>query len=156
MKTFLIILAILISGLIAFFAFRTHQTPASTDANQVGTPSSTPVDFTLTPPADSTMLSLSEGIYTVGDILQISVTDYDEPGPITEERIRQDLPDAEINEPGQAKLDGTVSFLFYGHDEDLGETFEVWAVHSDKLFQIMGRKEDEKMIEKILNTWKWQ
>ena len=140
--------------------FRSHApTFVSTPSPKI-TPAGTAGDFTLSPPAGYTMSTPSDGIYTIenkdGRGLQITVTHYDEPGPITEERIRQDLPDAEINEPGQAKLDGTLSFLFYGYDEDMGDTFEVWSVHGGKLFQIMAAKSEEKMIENILDTWKWQ
>ena len=111
-------------------------------------------EFTVKYPDGYKVYSTTPDVITVeneaGNGLQITTTAFDEAGPITEERIRQDLPDALINEPGLAKLDGEQSLVFYGNDEDLGETFEVWVVHDGKLYQIMSAKDDEKMVELVL------
>lgn len=148
--------------LIGSLAYMIYKKPAPivVTATPMVSATITPTDFNIVLPAGYTMTSPDDGIYTIEDQtgtgMQISITAFDEPGPITEERIRQDLPDAVIDEPGQAKLDGELSFIFYGFDEDMGDTFEVWAVHGGKLYQIMGAKEQEKEIETILNTWKWK
>ncbi len=86
---------------------------------------------------------------------QMSIMPFDEAGPITKERILKDVPDMEINEPGRAKLDGVETLIFYGANEDIGETFEAWLTYKGNLYQIMTGREEEKLLEKILDTWKW-
>ena len=116
-------------------------------------------EFTVKYPEGYKVYSTAPDVITVeneaGQGFQIAVTAFDESGPITPERIQQDLPDAEINEPGLAKLDGEQTLVFYGYDEDIGETFEAWVVHNGKLYQIMSAKSDENMLESLLDTWKW-
>ncbi|MEK7616110.1 MAG: hypothetical protein AAB420_02810 [Patescibacteria group bacterium] len=159
-KKFTIILLLIIAAIIGFAIFRTpSESPVRNDSrSDSGREGDS--DFTVTYPAGYKVSSAASGVTTVeneeGRGFQIAVTAFDEPGPITEERIRQDLPDAEINEPAWYELDGEKTFVFYGFDEDLGETFEVWTVHGGKLYQIMGTKTDEEVITKTLKTWKWK
>ncbi|MDP3696722.1 MAG: hypothetical protein Q8R55_01685 [Candidatus Taylorbacteria bacterium] len=91
-----------------------------------------------------------------GSGFQIFITAWDEPGPITPERIWQDMPDTEINDPKNADLDGSKTLVFNGYDEDMGETFEAWTVHKGKLYQITGPKTAEKLIVETLETWGWK
>ena len=163
MKKFLVIIVMLALVGVGFLAFGHSRGREILVATATPTPENIS-DFSIQVPDGFTMravsASISETIYTIendkGVGFQIFASDFDEPGPITEERVYEDLPDAVVNEPGQATLDGAASFVFYGEDEDLGETFEVWAVHHGKLFQIMGRKADEELVIKTINTWKWK
>ena len=91
-----------------------------------------------------------------GSGFQISVMPFDESGPITTERIKKDLPDAQINDPKNAELDGIKTIVFYGYDEAIGETFETWPIYKGKMYQIMGSKTAEKLIIETLETWRWQ
>lgn len=91
-----------------------------------------------------------------GNGFQIFAMSFDEPGPITPERIWRDQPDAEINDPKNAQLDDLKALVFNGYDEDLGETFEAWAVYKNKLYQISGPKTAEKLITETLETWRWK
>lgn len=93
---------------------------------------------------------------TKGSGFQIYSMAWDESGPITPERILQDELDAEINDPKNADLDGAKTLVFYGQDEDMGETFEAWTVRKGKLYQISGPKTAEKLIIEILETWRWK
>ena len=87
---------------------------------------------------------------------QIFIMPFDESRPITKERIWQDMPDMEINDSGEAMLDGAKTLVFYGYNEDIGETFEIWAVHKGKLYQIMTGKNAEELLIGILETWDWK
>ncbi len=91
-----------------------------------------------------------------GSGFQIFILAFDESGPITPERIQQDLPDAEINDPKNADLDGAKTLVFNGYDEDMGETFESWTVHKGKLYQISGPKTAERLVIETLETWEWK
>lgn len=91
-----------------------------------------------------------------GSGFQIFIIAFDEPGPITPERIWQDMPDMEINDPKNAQLDGVKTLVFNGYDEDMGETFEAWVVRKGKLYQISGPKTAEKLMIETLETWEWK
>lgn len=118
-----------------------------------------PEGYILHIPTGYKMLAVSDELTTIenseGHGFQIFATAFDEQGPITAERIRQDLPDAVIKGTGQARLDGELALTYYGTDADLGDTYEVWVVHDGKLYQIMAKKADEPVIIATLNTWKW-
>jgi len=90
-----------------------------------------------------------------GSGFQILITSFDEPGPITPERIWQDEPEADIIDPKWADLDGIKTIAFYGYNEDMGETFEVWPIYKGKLYQIAGPKTAEDLIVETLETWRW-
>ncbi|MDO8496472.1 MAG: hypothetical protein Q7S43_03385 [bacterium] len=91
-----------------------------------------------------------------GSGFQIFLLAFDESGPITPERIHKDLPDAEINDPKDADLDGEKTLVFNGYDQDMGETFEAWVIYKDKLYQIAGPKTARKLITETLETWRWK
>lgn len=86
---------------------------------------------------------------------QAFIMPFDESGPMTPERIQADLPDAVINEPAKVSVGGEEALSFYGL-ADIGETYEVWAVHGGKLYQFMTPKNDKDWLEKILETWEWK
>ncbi len=88
--------------------------------------------------------------------MQIYVQDFDEAGPLTVQRIKQDLPDQDIEQAQNASLDKEPAIVFFSKNESLGQTYEVWLVHNKKLFQISGYAQEKDLINKILNTWKWQ
>src|SRR3989344_8195869 len=90
-----------------------------------------------------------------GSGFQILITSFDEPGPITPERIWQDEPEADIIDPKWADLDGIKTIAFYGYNEDMGETFEVWPIYKGKLYQIAGPKTAEDLIVETLETGRW-
>lgn len=110
--------------------------------------------------AVSALMDESREVVTVenekGGGFQIFTMVWDESEPITPERIWEDVPDAEINDPRNAELDGIKVLVFNGHDEDVGETFEVWAVNKAKLYQIAGPKTAEKLVIETLETWEWK
>lgn len=91
-----------------------------------------------------------------GSGFQIFIITWDEAGSITPERIWKDQPDMEINDPKNAVLDGVQALVFNGFDEDMGETFEAWAVYKGKLYQIAGPKTAEKLVIETLETWDWK
>lgn len=91
-----------------------------------------------------------------GSGFQIFIMAWDEPGPITPERIWQDEPDADVVDPKNADLDGAKTLVFNGYDPDMGETFEAWVVRKGKLYQITGPKVAEQLIIETLETWTWK
>ena len=87
---------------------------------------------------------------------QIYITPFDEPGPITKERILKDIPDMSISNEKEISVGGEKALNFTSQDDLGGETREIWMVHGGYLYQIKGYKNfEEKMIE-VLKTWKFQ
>src|SRR3989344_6249141 len=70
---------------------------------------------------------------------QIFLTPFDEAGPITPERIKRDLPDIEMAGIQYARLGGADAVLFRSNYEGL-DTYEVWVIHADRLYQIITYK----------------
>ncbi len=91
-------------------------------------------------------------------VFQIFVSPFDEPGPITKERILQDLPDMAIDEPldviiGQNNIQ---ALIFWSNELSLGKTREVWFINSGYLYQITTRAELDGWVGKILETLRFQ
>jgi hypothetical protein len=157
----LIIIAGIVTAGLLFFGFDEGENNLSAGLNL--TPRGASQYFSIREPIGYTVYApvrnQEEELLTIenrqGSGFQIYSIAFDEPGPVTAERILEDLPDADINEPSRATLDGTDTFVFYGFHQDLGETFEVWVIHRKRLYQITGPKEQEKFMVETLNTWKW-
>lgn len=91
-----------------------------------------------------------------GNGFQIFILPFDEPNPITKERIWRDMQDMEINNIKEADLDGIETIVFDGYDEALGETFEVWPVYKGRLYQITAPKGAKDLLIEVLETWSWK
>jgi len=90
---------------------------------------------------------------------QIAVTPFDEPGPLTAERIRLDLPDMVIDEPQTVQVGGDTGVsgvAFFGDNADLGKTREVWFSHAGYLYQITTYATMEKEITKVMDSWQFR
>ena len=85
---------------------------------------------------------------------QIFIISFDESGPITPERIKRDLSDIEMADVRYAILDGIDAIFFYGNAEGL-DTYEVWAINNNRLYQIMTYRGMEEFLNEVMNTWKW-
>lgn len=128
-----------------------------------------PKDFTATKfqegEGDDTILVQKQGSK---ESFQIFISSFDEPGPITKERILQDLPDLIIKNPEQRVLkNGAVGLIFFSEESSVGETREIWfiypvrssdsnGVYNGFLYQISTYKELDILVAKILETWKFQ
>jgi hypothetical protein len=89
---------------------------------------------------------------------QIYVASFDEEGPITTARIKQDLPNLEINDDQQVVIGegkNIEALIFHGVSEDFGETREVWFVGNGHLFQVITPKGGDTFIGPIVDSWKF-
>ncbi len=96
---------------------------------------------------------------------QIFIAPFDEAGPMTKERILQDLPDMVVEEPqqviiGQDPSTGSgqaiTALIFFSHEPSLGKTREVWFIHGGYLYQLSTYAGLDGFIGRILETWKFQ
>lgn len=95
---------------------------------------------------------------------QVFISPFDEPsdptqggaGPITVERVKQDVPDMVIESPETVKFGGISALAFLSKSESVGRTREVWFLHEGYLYQITGYSGTDVLISKVLLTWKFQ
>lgn len=113
--------------------------------------------------------------------IQIAVMPFDEEGPLTRERILQDLPDMVVDNPVQVLIGekkDIPALLFSSQDEDVGVTKEVWfihpvrsqmpsasadalahrtsnGVHGGFLYQVSALAANEAELGKFLEGWKF-
>ena len=105
----------------------------------------------------SEQVSTSINKYPKGASFQIFIAPFDEPGPLTKERVLEDLPDLIIKNPEQRVLkNGEVALMFFSQESSIGETREIWFIHNGFLYQISTYKELDSLVAKILETWKFQ
>lgn len=86
---------------------------------------------------------------------QIHISMFDEPGPITAERILKDIPDMVIDAPQTVSVGGASALTFLSQDASLGKTREVWFTQEKYLYQITAYAEMDEVLGKILETWKF-
>src|SRR3989344_1186592 len=85
-----------------------------------------------------------------------NISAFDEPGPITKERILKDIPDMVISNEKEILVGGERALSFTSKDELGGETREIWIARGGYLYQITGYKNFEKELLEIMGTWKFQ
>jgi hypothetical protein len=97
-----------------------------------------------------------------GNEFQIFITPFDEQGPLTPERIKQDVPTAVVKNVLLSTIDKVPAIVFESEEPGFGATFEVWFVwpespqpHGNYLFQITSRAEFAEELSEILQTWKF-
>jgi len=87
---------------------------------------------------------------------QIFIALFDESGPITKERVLQDLPDLTIKNAEQRVLkNGAPALIFFSEEASLGETREIWFINNGYLYQITATKEIDSLVAAILETWRF-
>lgn len=83
---------------------------------------------------------------------QIYVIPYDEPGPITPERILIDQPDIIMKDPQTVEIAGEEALIFYSTDPDIGDVREVWFVHGGHLYQASTYAKYDELLAKVMRT----
>ena len=90
---------------------------------------------------------------------QIYISEFDEEGPITPERIKQDLPDTVVNQPLQVLIGekkDIPALIFLSKHESLGDVREVWFVSNGFLYQLTAYADMDNLIGPILETLRFQ
>ena len=86
---------------------------------------------------------------------QLKITPFEEDIILTEQRIKEDIPDIVIKEPLQIKVGEAIALAFLSESESLGQTREVWWVYKGNLYQITTYTEFDETMVAILETWKF-
>jgi hypothetical protein len=88
---------------------------------------------------------------------QVFILPFDEPGPLTKERVLQDLPDMIVkNAENRVLKNGIPALIFFSEEASLGETREIWFINNGYLYQITATKEIDSLVAQIIGTWKFE
>ncbi len=86
---------------------------------------------------------------------QIFVTPYSEK-EITKARFLEDQPSGSLATPVSVTVDGASGMMFYGKNDDIGDTKEVWFVKNGLLYEVYTYKSLEPLLLGVLQTWKFK
>lgn len=86
---------------------------------------------------------------------QIRFFSFDEEGPLTVERIREDIPDVVIDDPQAALITAArlPALLFWSQDSVLGKTRELWFIHDGYFYQLTTFPEFDTTLAGIMERW---
>jgi hypothetical protein len=85
---------------------------------------------------------------------QVFTQPYDEEGPLTEARIRQDVPDIAMEQAAPVDVAGVPGISFVQlQTADIGTTYEVWFVHQGTLYEVATYAPHAADLKAILATW---
>jgi hypothetical protein len=74
---------------------------------------------------------------------------------ITEERFMMDGPSGVRNDQTETSVDGALALAFHGFDAVMGQTYEVWFIKGDFLYEVSTYKELEPGLNEIMSTWRF-
>lgn len=74
---------------------------------------------------------------------------------IDQERFKLDEPSGVMDQPTDITIDGTRATMFFGRNGIMGDTREVWFVHTGSLFEVTTYKDLDPWLAQIMSTWKW-
>ena len=89
-----------------------------------------------------------------GEGFQIFVVPYAH-SAITPERFRIDDPSGVMKEAKEVIVDGTSAKSFFGYNDQMGDTREVWFIHGGFLYEVTTYKPLDTWLTSILQTWKF-
>ncbi len=91
---------------------------------------------------------------TPGIGFQVFVVPYDKPS-IDDARFRADDPSGVMIEPQDISIGGVPAKIFYGHNDQMGDTREVWFIRNGYLYEVTGYKALDTWLADIMTTWKF-
>lgn len=100
-----------------------------------------------------------------GREFQIFISEFDEPGLVTPERIKQDLPNIKVEDAKEVligKDKNLRALIFFSQNELVGKTREVWFIWPEDprargnfLYQVTTYPDLDNLVGPILETWKF-
>ncbi len=83
---------------------------------------------------------------------QIFIIPYEET-EITPERFKKDMPSGVRKDLENIYIGDVLGASFYGFDENLGETKEIWFINKGFLYEISTLKSMESLVEDLVKNW---
>lgn len=86
---------------------------------------------------------------------QIVVSPFTDNDPITEQKIRKDIPDQIIREAQNIQIKGAFGVAFLSSPEGSEDIREVWFSHNGFLYQISALSQMDQHVAGMIDTWVW-
>ncbi len=74
---------------------------------------------------------------------------------VSDERFLQDVPSGVRENVSGFYVDGVLATSFYSKSVELGNTFEIWIVHNEFLYEITVIRGQEVWLSEIMKTWRF-
>lgn len=83
---------------------------------------------------------------------QIALSYFDETGPLTAQRIRQELPDLPMDAVTTIKVAGTEGVSFLSRTDAFGNSSEIWFIRNNLLFQMTTYESQTVLLAELAET----
>jgi len=89
---------------------------------------------------------------------QVYIIPFDESGPLTLSRIKQDLPDLRIDNPQVVVIaGGSISaLLFESQSESYDRSREIWFMYDGFMYQVTTRAGADDFIGPVMESWRFE
>jgi hypothetical protein len=176
MRWFFGLIVIVALAGVGYFVFKNSSGPLNISQLQLsGTASSTNVaqdtavysdpnfKFALSYPKDLEVHVYDEddGSRTVtfegaspGEGFQVYVTPYAETA-ITDAQFKKDDPSGVMQDSQDVSIGGVPAKVFTGHNDEMGDTREVWFIHNGYLYEVTTYKALDSWLTNIMESWKF-
>jgi hypothetical protein len=74
---------------------------------------------------------------------------------ITDAQFQLDEPSGVIQDRTDTTVDGVQATTFFGHNDAIGDTREVWFIHGGFLYEVTTYKELDAWLQPILESWRF-
>jgi hypothetical protein len=91
---------------------------------------------------------------TPGIGFQVFVVPYTN-AVITDERFKTDDPSGVMQDPQDIKIVDVPAKIFYGHNDSMGDTREVWFIKDGYLYEVTTYKALDSWLSDIMLTWQF-
>ena len=75
--------------------------------------------------------------------------------PVAAEQFKTDDPSGVMKDAQDITIDGTPAKSFFGYNDQMGDTREVWFIHGGYLYEVTTYKPLDTWLTPILQTWKF-
>ena len=75
---------------------------------------------------------------------------------IPQTRFKADEPSGTYEQPTDNVIDGSPATKYFGKNDIMGDTREVWLVHGGYSYEVTTYKELDSWLAGIMKTWKFQ
>jgi hypothetical protein len=74
---------------------------------------------------------------------------------ITQAQLELDEPSGVVQDRTDTTVAGVQAITFFGHNDEIGDTREVWFIHSGFLYEVTTYKELNAWLQPIIQSWRF-
>jgi hypothetical protein len=89
-----------------------------------------------------------------GEGFQVFIVPYIQ-NVITDARFKRDDPSGVMRQPQDITIDGAPAKMFFGHNDSMGDTREVWFIRGGYLYEVTTYKALDTWLAAIMQSWRF-